>query len=123
MTKSRSSPIWASTGVFSTRGRPQPHLHASSPAKAGDPSTPRPLGSITAVSGILDRPVKPGDDSSVRERGRPRHQINAERHRNDADQIADFDVLAEHQEGEQHAERRHQEVIGARGGGAAIFNR
>ena len=29
----------------------------------GESSTPRPLGSITAVSGMLDRPVKPGDDS------------------------------------------------------------
>src|SRR6059058_5901293 len=30
---------------------------------SGVSSTPRPLDSITGVSGILDRPVKPGDDS------------------------------------------------------------
>ena len=29
----------------------------------GESNTPRPLGSITAVSGILDRPVEPSDDS------------------------------------------------------------
>jgi hypothetical protein len=34
----------------------------SCPASCGVSSTPRPFGSITAVSGILDRPVKPGDD-------------------------------------------------------------
>jgi len=33
------------------------------PREGGESSTPRPLGSITAVSGILDRPVEPGDDS------------------------------------------------------------
>ena len=32
------------------------------PRESGESSTPRPLGSRTAVSGILDRPVKPGDD-------------------------------------------------------------
>jgi hypothetical protein len=31
-------------------------------AYAGRPSTPRILGSISGASGILDRPVKPGDD-------------------------------------------------------------
>jgi hypothetical protein len=31
------------------------------PAKAAS-SNPRPLGSSTTVSGILDRPVKPDDD-------------------------------------------------------------
>jgi hypothetical protein len=31
----------------------------------GEPSTPRLLGSIRAASGILDRPVKPGDDTVV----------------------------------------------------------
>jgi len=36
----------------------------SSPGLTGRPSTPRLLGSIAAVSGILDRPVKPGDDES-----------------------------------------------------------
>ena len=30
----------------------------------GRPSTPRPIGSIMTVSGILDRPDKPGDDTS-----------------------------------------------------------
>ena len=29
----------------------------------GGPSTPRLIGSSPAVSGILDRPVKPGDDT------------------------------------------------------------
>ena len=33
--------------------------------------------------------------------------------------IPDFDVLAQHHPGEQHAKRRHQEVIGARRGRAA----
>ena len=46
-------------------------------------------------------------------RGGTRHQINPERHRNDPDQIPDFDVFAEDDPGEQDAERRHQEVIGA----------
>jgi hypothetical protein len=35
-------------------GRHTPRMRVS--------STPRPLDSITAVSGILDRPVEPGDD-------------------------------------------------------------
>src|SRR6266852_2495121 len=34
----------------------------SCPASSGASSTPRPLGLSTAASGILDRPVKPGDD-------------------------------------------------------------
>ena len=34
----------------------------SSPGLTGRSSTPRPLGSIRAASGILDRPVEPGDD-------------------------------------------------------------
>src|SRR5271163_4603914 len=34
----------------------------SCPASSGASSNPRLLGSITVVSGILDRPVKPGDD-------------------------------------------------------------
>jgi hypothetical protein len=34
----------------------------SSPGLTGGPSTPRLLGSCRAASGILDRPVKPGDD-------------------------------------------------------------
>jgi hypothetical protein len=34
----------------------------SSSGLTGRSSTPRPLDSITAVSGILDRPVEPGDD-------------------------------------------------------------
>ena len=32
------------------------------PREGGASSTPRLLGSIAEVSGILDRPVKPGDD-------------------------------------------------------------
>src|SRR5690348_13491010 len=32
------------------------------PREGGGPSTPRPLGSNVDVSGVLDRPVKPGDD-------------------------------------------------------------
>jgi hypothetical protein len=40
-----------------------PHSPLSSPGLAGRPSTPRLLGSITWVSGILDRPIKSGDDS------------------------------------------------------------
>ena len=34
------------------------------PAKSGESSTPRPIGSISGVSGILGRPVKPGDDGN-----------------------------------------------------------
>src|SRR3954467_2158726 len=55
---------------------------------------------------------------SSRLSARAGHQINAERDRNDTDKIADFNVLAEYEKREQHAERRHQEVIGAGGGGA-----
>jgi hypothetical protein len=33
------------------------------PRACGVSSTPRPIGSITNVTGILGRPVKPGDDS------------------------------------------------------------
>jgi len=32
------------------------------PRESGESSTPRPLGSAAIVSGILDRPVKPGED-------------------------------------------------------------
>src|SRR5690349_16518165 len=35
----------------------------SCPAQAGHPVSQRPLGSSTAASGILGRPVKPDDDS------------------------------------------------------------
>jgi hypothetical protein len=35
------------------------------PRAGGVSRTPRPLGSITNVSGILDRPVKPGDDDCI----------------------------------------------------------
>jgi hypothetical protein len=34
--------------------------------ESGRSSTPRPSGSSTAVSGILGRPVEPGDDSGSR---------------------------------------------------------
>jgi hypothetical protein len=34
----------------------------SCPAKAGHPAFQRPFGSSVAAAGILDRPVKPGDD-------------------------------------------------------------
>jgi hypothetical protein len=50
-----------------------------------------------------------------------RHQIDADRHRDDAEEIARLDALAEHEEGEQHAERRHQEMIGAGRGRATHF--
>jgi hypothetical protein len=45
----------------------------SSPGLTGRSSTPRLLDSIAGVSGMLGRPVKPGDDSSVCffQRGRP----------------------------------------------------
>jgi hypothetical protein len=33
------------------------------PRESGASSTPRPIGSIAGVSGILGRPVKPGDDT------------------------------------------------------------
>jgi len=33
--------------------------------ESGASSTPRPIDSITAVSGILGRPVKPGDDNWI----------------------------------------------------------
>ena len=35
------------------------------PRESGASSTPRPIGSIAGVSGILGRPVKPGDDNSM----------------------------------------------------------
>ena len=38
------------------------HTLAVLPRESGASSTPRLLGSIAAVSGILDRPVKPGED-------------------------------------------------------------
>jgi len=49
----------------SCRGNAKVRLRSplSSPGLTGGPSTLRPLGSITAASGILDRPVKPGDDT------------------------------------------------------------
>ena len=45
------------------RGNAESHPPLSCPGLTGASSTPRLLGSITAVSGILDRPVKAGDDS------------------------------------------------------------
>src|SRR6185437_8132366 len=48
-----------------------------------------------------------------------RHQIDPERDRNDAQEIAKLEMLAKHEKGEEHAERRHQEVIGAGSGRAA----
>jgi hypothetical protein len=45
-------------------GNPSPRNKLSSPRMRGS-STPRLLGSIIGVSGILGRPVKPGDDSCV----------------------------------------------------------
>ena len=39
-----------------------PHSPLSCPASCGASSTPRLLGSSTGVSGILDRPIKSGDD-------------------------------------------------------------
>ena len=39
------------------------NLLLSSPGLTGRSSTPRLIGSIIDVSGILGRPVKPGDDS------------------------------------------------------------
>ncbi len=59
----------------------------------------------------MAKPAAPG--------GRTRHQIDAERDRNDPEQIAQRDVLAEHDPGEHHGERRHQEVIGTRRGCSA----
>ena len=47
----------------SMRQRRRPPSAIVIPRAGGESSTPRPLGSITAVSGMLDRPVKPGDDS------------------------------------------------------------
>ena len=46
-----------------------PHSRLVIPRECGGSSTPRPVDSITAVSGILDRPVKPGDDSRIYSRG------------------------------------------------------
>jgi hypothetical protein len=39
---------------------------SSCPANAGASSTPRLVGSSSGLSGILDRPVKPGDDIGER---------------------------------------------------------
>src|SRR5689334_8556899 len=41
-------------------------FQVSCPAQAGHPVFQRPVGSSTAVSGILDRLVKPGDDIGYR---------------------------------------------------------
>src|SRR5690242_16302410 len=40
-----------------------PYPPLSSPGSTGRPSTPRLYGSSRAVCGILDRPVRPGDDT------------------------------------------------------------
>ena len=47
-------------GVFGATSLP--HSPLSCPASCGASSTPRLLGSSTGVSGILDRPIKSGDD-------------------------------------------------------------
>jgi len=44
----------------------RPRALPSCPGLTGASSTPRLRGSATAVSGVLDRPVKPGDDSWMR---------------------------------------------------------
>ena len=49
-------------GHFVPRERRVTPPFAVMPRECGAPSTRRPLGLITSVSGILDRPVKPGDD-------------------------------------------------------------
>src|ERR1700736_5267074 len=41
------------------------HVPVVVPREGGGPSTPRLLGSIIGVSGILGRPVKPGDDTGT----------------------------------------------------------
>jgi len=48
---------------FEAGGPQQKQL--SSPGLTGRPSTPRLIGYIIGVSGILGRPVKPDDDSGV----------------------------------------------------------
>ncbi|MDD1533110.1 hypothetical protein C7U89_07335 [Bradyrhizobium sp. WBOS4] len=66
-------------GVRRPRQRHRPPSHHALdviPREGGESSTPRLLGSSRAVSGILGRPVKPGDDSGARSppgcRPRPR---------------------------------------------------
>ena len=44
---------------------PSPRTLAVTPRACGVSSTPRLLDSIISVSGILDRPVKPGDDGWI----------------------------------------------------------
>ena len=65
------------------RRRP-PQSKLSSPGLTGRSSTPRLLDSIASVSGILGRPVKPGDDSGVCfvHQGRPQGRHGT---RNDVD--------------------------------------
>jgi len=46
------------------------------PSESGESSTPRLLGFGIAASGILGRPVKPGDDTEVVLRGEDRFAGN-----------------------------------------------
>jgi hypothetical protein len=54
--------LWITRAEF-CRGNIEPRPSLSCSAKAGHLVFQRPLGSSTAASGILDRPVKPGDDT------------------------------------------------------------
>jgi len=56
---------WTGGIAMKSLGKLGPRSRLSSPRKRGS-STPRPLDLIAGVSGILGRPVKPGDDSCVR---------------------------------------------------------
>src|SRR5580704_1567575 len=55
-----------------------------------------------------------------RRRRGARHEIDTERHRGDADEICKSNLLADEEPAEQHAERRHNEVIRAGRGGSEV---
>src|SRR5262245_14799239 len=71
-----------------------------------------PTGTTQSPWQALDNPTS---HARCRRWCRARHEIDSERHRYDADEIGKRDMLAEQQPPEQHAERGHDEVIGARG--------
>jgi hypothetical protein len=54
-------PVDEQLGRIVSRERRRVSLHSSCPASSGASSTPRPLGSSNDVSGIVDRPVRPGE--------------------------------------------------------------
>jgi hypothetical protein len=56
----RTRNSWQNSGAW--RGEIAETCPVVIPRESGGPSTPRLIGSIAAVSGILGRPIKSGDD-------------------------------------------------------------